>query len=87
MSKKRRKDESARITEEERTAGRGGLGALQWVGVNTLSSYLVDTSLLQSELSKGSIGTLIKINKAIKRAKEDTHTQLIFRGFGGEELS
>ena len=48
-----------------------------------MRGYLIDTSLLQSELAKGTAGALVKINKVIREAKGDRDLVLTMRGFEG----
>ena len=49
-----------------------------------MSAYLVESSLLQSELARGTVGTLMKINKVIQKAKGDKNMVLTIRGFTGD---
>ena len=49
-----------------------------------MCGYLIDTSLLQSELAKGTVGTLVKITKVIREAKGDRDLVLTMRGFEGD---
>ena len=48
-----------------------------------MSAYLVESSLLQRELARGTVGNLMKINKVVQKAKGDKNMVLAIRGFTG----
>ena len=58
----------AQLLPAELTVLRGALGTISWRAMQTALQYLADTSLFLSEVSKGSVDTLYKVNKLIARA-------------------
>eukprot|EP00435_Cladocopium_sp_Y103_P047941 s1625_g14.t1 len=68
----------------EISALRGALGTVSWRATQTAPQYLADTSLLLSEISKGTVETLYKTNKLIREMRANASQGLWFPSWGRE---
>ena len=82
---KERKGSDDDVTERERTALRGLVGALQWPSTQTSPHLQAMTSNLAGQISKAKTSTLDQANKALRYAKENADVGLEFRYLGGRE--
>ena len=69
----RKKQKDLPVTEAERTALRGSLGALQWLCTQTSLNLCAETGLNQSMVTRADIGTLEEVNKIVRKAKKTPH--------------
>ena len=91
LSQARRLRFSEALTKEELTEIRGVLGALQWLGVNTMPWMCSEESLLKGKESKGDGNLLLEVNKLVRQADRRAHAPLTLfchataalEGFGG----
>ena len=82
---KERKGSDDEVTERERTALRGLIGALQWPSTQTSPHLQAMTSNLAGQISKATTSTLDQANKALRYAKENSDVGLEFRHLGSRE--
>ena len=79
------REASDEVTEKERTALRGLLGALQWPSTQTAPHLQAHISLLAGEISKATVSTLEEANKALRYAKVNADVCLEYRCLGKPE--
>lgn len=61
---------------------RAALGTASWRATQSGPQYLADTSLLLSEVSRGTVETLYKVNKLIREMKKNAQQGLKFPAWG-----
>ena len=61
---------------------RAALGTASWRATQSGPQYLADTSLLLSEVSRGTVETLYKVNKLIREIKKNAQRGLKFPAWG-----
>eukprot|EP00438_Fugacium_kawagutii_P009905 Skav216398 [mRNA] locus=scaffold457:290346:293534:+ [translate_table: standard] len=74
----------ATLTKAEISQIRGALGTTSWRATQTAPQYLADTSLLLSEINKGNVNTMVKVNKLVREMKRGAGQKLIFPTWKGE---
>ena len=80
-----RQDQELPVTERERTALRGLLGALQWPSTQTAPHLQAHVSLLAGEISTATTKTLEEANKTLRYAKANSDVGLDYRYLGAKE--
>ena len=85
LSKERAKAETDCITSTERSQLRGVLGALQWKVSQTGPQHAVQLSLLQSQVEKGTVKTLLEANKLVREVRTDKDQVLMIHSFTRDE--
>ena len=73
---------SAPLQPSEISALRGALGTMSWRATQSGPQFLAETSLLLSEISRGTVETLYKTNKLIREMKHESKTGLLFPSWG-----
>ena len=68
LSAQRKAQKTHKISEVERSALRGLLGALQWLATQTRMDLGAEIGLLQSCVTTATVGHLLKANKILRRA-------------------
>ena len=58
------------LTEKEKKAVRGKIGALLWISLMTRPDVSFDVNMLSSEVSKGTVKTVKEVNRVIRKAKQ-----------------
>eukprot|EP00435_Cladocopium_sp_Y103_P025486 s1363_g6.t1 len=74
----------ATLTPEETSALRGALGTISWRATQSAPQFLAETSLLLSEISKGTVETLYKVNKLVREMRREAKQGLLFPAWGLE---
>ena len=82
---KDRQNTDVPVTEKERTALRGLLGALAWPATQTAPHLQATTSLLAGEVTKATTRTLESANKALRYAKANADVGLEYRNIGSKD--
>ena len=72
----RRKDETAKVTSEEKMALRGLIGSLQYASVHTRPDLSSRLSFLQSDINQATIQTLLEANRTLHEAKRHSNVSL-----------
>ena len=72
----------ATLLPAEVSALRGALGTMSWRATQSGPQFLAETSLLLSEISRGTVETLYKANKLIREMKHEAKTGLFFPSWG-----
>eukprot|EP00435_Cladocopium_sp_Y103_P035989 s155_g9.t1 len=80
-----RQQKNVPVTEGERTALRGLLGALQWPSTQTCPWLQVSVSMLAGAVSTATTATLLEANKTLRYAKQHADVELEFRCLGPKE--
>lgn len=73
---------SAPLQPSEISALRGALGTMSWRATQSGPQFLAETSLLLSEIIRGTVETLYKTNKLIREMKHESKTGLLFPSWG-----
>ncbi|CAE7508263.1 GIP [Symbiodinium sp. CCMP2456] len=68
-----KRDEKLPATPEEVTQLRGVLGAIQWRAYSTAPQHMATLSMLQSQTSKATVGTLQQANKLAREVYAQRH--------------
>ena len=78
ITQERRQQGDDKVTDEERQALRGLIGSLQYAAVHTRPDLASRLSMLQSDINKATVNTLISGNQALHEAKKyhDTTIQI-----------
>lgn len=74
----------ASLAKGEISLIRGALGTASWRATQTAPQYLADTSLLLSEISRGTVQTMYKVNKLIREMKRNSQLKLIYPNWKGQ---
>ena len=74
----------ALLTPSEITMLRGSLGTISWKATQTGPQYLAEVSLLLSEISKGTVETLYKVNKLAREIRREAAQRLLFPSWNCE---
>ena len=82
---KERQNKDLPVTENERTALRGLLGALAWPVTQTAPHLQATTSLLAGEITSATTKILESMNKALRYAKANSDVGLEYRHLGGKD--
>ena len=77
---------SADLTPADISAIRGVLGTASWRATQSSPQFLADTSLLLSEINKGSVATMHKVNKLVREMKRTAGQKLRFPSWPGVPL-
>ena len=72
----RRKDETSKVTAEEKMALRGLIGSLQYASVHTRPDLSSRLSFLQSDINQATIQTLLEANRTLHEAKRHSNVSL-----------
>ena len=72
----------ATLLPAEVSALRAALGTMSWRATQTAPQYLAETSLLLSEISRGTVETLYKVNKLVRDMKAQSKQGLYFPSWG-----
>ena len=70
------------LTPGEVSSLRGALGTISWRATQTAPQFLADTSLLLSEINKGTVETLYKTNKLVREMRREAKQGLLFPAWG-----
>ena len=70
------------LTPEETSALRGALGTISWRSTQSAPQFLAETSLLLSEINKGTVETLYKVNKLVREMRREAKQGLLFPAWG-----
>ena len=73
---------SAPLTPREISQLRAALGTVSWRATQSAPQFLADTSLLLSEINKGTVNTLYKTNKLVREMKRTAGQSLLFPSWG-----
>ena len=78
ISQDRRQQAEDKVSEEERQSLRGLIGSLQYAAVHTRPDLASRLSMLQSDINRATVNTLISANQALHEAKKyhDTTIQI-----------
>ena len=68
----------APLTPQETSLIRGAMGTASWRATQSAPQFLADTSLLLSELSRGTVYTMHKVNKLVREMKRNATQKLMF---------
>ena len=63
-------DDDRELSDREKKAVRGKIGALLWLSLLNRPDLSFDVNLLSTEVSKGTVRTVKRINKIIRKAKD-----------------
>ena len=78
---------SADLTKADISAIRGVLGTASWRATQSSPQFLADTSLLLSEINRGSVATMYKVNnKLVREMKRTAGQKLRFPSWPGVPL-
>ena len=77
ISRERRRDFKAEVTEEERTLLRGINGSLSYAGIHSRPELCAKIGRLQTEVNKATVGTLMAANKVLHEAKMYRNTFIL----------
>ena len=72
------RQKGAPLTKGEMSQVRGALGSASWRATQTAPQFLADTSLLLSEVNRGTVQTMEKVNKLVREMKRTSQQKLIF---------
>eukprot|EP00435_Cladocopium_sp_Y103_P048904 s1817_g14.t1 len=86
ISPERRADENSPVTEQEKHQLRGLIGSLQYAAVHTRPDLSSSLSLLQSEINRATVSTLIPANKALHIAKKHHDVTIKIKPIKPEDL-
>ena len=84
LTNERKKQKTSPVTEKERTELRGLLGALQWLVGQTRPDGNIDVNLLQSQVTKATVDTLLEGNKILRKLRQNHEVTLRTRKIEGE---
>ena len=82
---KERQQKTQPVTEGERTALRGLLGALQWPSTQTAPWLQAPISMLAGSVSSATTSTLLEAKKVLRYAKQHSDVGLEFHNLGKKE--
>ena len=83
----RRQRPDAPIQESELTKLRGLVGSLQYAVTHTRPDIAAKLGEIQSQMSRGTVATLIAANKVLREAQEFAHVKICFRHIPVSEVS
>eukprot|EP00435_Cladocopium_sp_Y103_P026958 s175_g6.t1 len=86
LSRERRSQVEAVVSEAERQSLRAVIGSLQYAAVNTRPDLCSRLSWLQSEINKATIGTLIEANRILHEAKRYSDVQVVVKPIPIQEV-
>ena len=73
---------NAPLLPKEISQLRAALGTVSWRATQSAPQFLADTSLLLSEINKGTVNTLYKTNKLVREMKRTAGQSLLFPSWG-----
>ena len=79
LSRERRSQIEAAVSEKERQSLRAVIGSLQYAAVNTRPDLCSRLSWLQGEINKATIGTLIEANRILHEAKKFSEVTIVVK--------
>ena len=79
ITRERRRQEEALVTEEERRDLRALIGSLQYAAVHTRPDLSSRLSFLQSDINRATVGTLVQGNQALHEAKKYSDVAITVR--------
>ncbi|CAE7317363.1 RE1 [Symbiodinium sp. CCMP2456] len=85
LSSSRRKDKTAELTEREKSQGRTLLGGLSWHAQQVAPHVSAEVGLLLSELSKGTVNTLLRANLLLYHTKARGEHKMKIHGYTPQE--
>ena len=76
ISKERRKEKHAEVTDYERRKLRDVIGAASWLLGNTRPDIATATAFLQQRVQKATVNDLIEANRLVAKIRDFCHTEI-----------
>ncbi|CAE7633612.1 GIP [Symbiodinium pilosum] len=86
VSRDRRKQRDAEVTEEERKQMRAALGELNWLVSSSRPDLAAFCSLLQQRVNKALVRDLIEVNRAVAMARDFCNMEVVVRHIPEQEV-
>lgn len=79
LSRERRREKNADLTEKERSQLRGVAGALNWITTATRPDMAAATASVQQKITSAKIGDIAQANQAVAEAKDHKHVTIVIQ--------
>lgn len=79
LSRERRREKNADLTEKERSQLRGVAGALNWITTATRPDMAAATASVQQKITSAKVGDIAQANQAVAEARDHKHVTIVIQ--------
>ena len=87
LTRERRRERNADLTEKERSQLRGVAGALNWITTATRPDMAAATASVQQKITSAKVGDIAQANQAVAEARDHKHVTIVVQPIPMLDLS